>query len=114
MELIASYRPLSGSLVVWDSELSDARRDNDDCITTHNNTSDDWTIGLTTFRGKFVGMTFLGIDDDCRDWSLWLSFYLPDDVVGRIADTVSVWQDEFTQRSGNARYLAHYKTVIAV
>ena len=100
MELHIGYRPFTGVLTVHNVENEDAlelAEDNDGVSYQHDSSEDNWHIMFAYYNDEFLAMTALGTRTTAVGWNLWLSFILPDDVVGQIYSLVQKWDTEFAE-----------------
>jgi hypothetical protein len=88
--LEVSYRPYPGTLMLWveeSDEQNDFIRDDEE----------NWHLSLGMVNGQFASMVALGVREEGRGWDTWLSFYLPDSTVARIAQFVENCDDTFLE-----------------
>jgi hypothetical protein len=97
MEITYIYRPIAKTLVVWntiDDILSDDERAS--IVAVHElGADDDWNFRVSTYNGHFHSLTALNIHEEAQMWNLWLSNYLPDEVVANISQMVAQWDLEY-------------------
>jgi len=109
MELSVGYRPMNGLLTVHNLDLED-RLELDDAdervLYQQDSTDEAWHLLFAVYDEDFLAMTALGVHDQAQGWNCWLSFYLPDDVVSKIHDLVSRWDDEFARTKDDMGQLA--------
>jgi hypothetical protein len=119
MEIVIAYRPLTATLCVWntiDDILSDDERES---IVSHHEfgktEDDDWHYGVSTYNGYFHDFIAMGIATEATAWNLWLSEYLPDEVVAHIAERVAEWNAEYgTVTDQRAQIMMRFKTEMTV
>jgi hypothetical protein len=119
MEIAITYRPLTATVNVWntiDNILSDDDREN---IVIHHefgkDDDDEWHYGVSTYNGYFHDFIAIGITTDAMEWNLWLSQYLPDEVVARIAERIAEWNAEYdTVTDQRTQIMMRFKTEMMV
>ena len=115
--LKVTYRPFSGSLLVWDtaddtmpeemlSERVNRHQDGDD---------ESFHVSVMTLDGRFHALTVLDIRNAGRHWNLWASSYLTDEVITTIATLVDGWNGEYDENDDlRTKMLTHHKTTVEV
>jgi len=116
MELIVSYRPVSGVLKLWnsiDDELTDVERDLLERV--YDSNADSWNVSASFHKGNFHSFTALDVRGHALIWGAWLSLYLSDEVVKSIHELVNEWDNEVDAIDDfHTRVLAVRRTVITV
>ena len=119
MKLNINYKPMTGILSVWNS-IDDVLSwdDREEIQTFHEyekGDDDDWFYMISFFNGQFHHFQALGINEQCREWNLWLAQYLPDSVVAEIHALIEKWDSEYDPNSELlARVLLRHITELEV
>lgn len=117
-----TYRPFSSSLTVWnddlDCELTDDECDNLDKVFVDAPEDGEWHISFSTLDRAgthyFHSMTALDAAENGAGWNLYLSKYLPDEVIESIYARVTEWDNTPIADNLRAKVLANYADSITV
>lgn len=117
-----TYRPFSSSLSLWnddlDSELTDDEYDNLASVFIDAPQDGDWHIAFATLdRGGadyFHSMTALDAFGNGAGWNLYLSKYLPDEVIETIYGKVYEWENTPLGDDLRERVLTRYSDSLEI
>jgi hypothetical protein len=117
MKLNISYRPFSGTLMVWDS-LNDVLPENSlaEIVLTHvDGDKDNYFVAIGTLDGEFHELQVLDCHGAGQGWNLWVSGYLPDTVIGRVMELVANWYAEYNDNDDlRVKMLAYHRAEVEV
>jgi hypothetical protein len=111
-----SYRPFSSSLSLWnsdiDAELSDDEYDNLDTVYIDAPEDGQWHISISTINragtNYFHSITVLDAFGSGAGWNLYLSKYLPDEVIEPVYARVYQWNSTPLSDDLRERVLTSY------
>jgi hypothetical protein len=116
MKLNISYRPFSGTLMVWDA-INDTMLGEDlTRIVTKTVDGDDenYHVALATLDSKFHYLQVLDCHGAGQHWNLWASECLPDDIINKVMELVTNWYAEYNDDDLRVKVLAYHRAEVEV
>ena len=125
MNLRVRYRPFSGTLVMMTHVAIDKIRDeggfkpNTQFLYPN---EDKWTVSMTSHEidgvDTFMGATVLDVKDRGATWTLWLSEWFPDHIIGEIIRLMNEWDQSYllvrTAETSKENMMVKYEAELAL
>jgi len=93
MNITISYRPLAGTIMVWDT-LNDTMDENEltkIVVRKIDGDDDNYFVAVGTLHGQFHCLQVLDCHGQGQHWNLWASAYLSDSIINMVLAKVAEW-----------------------